>query len=101
MKPLWGFASLHIQTFDVILYPYILNRYILFCISTYSIVLCCSVFLHIQSFYVYAFLHIQSFYVYAFLHIQSFYDALYIYIFNYVVLYYYIVNSFMFCILTY
>ena len=101
MKPLWGFASLHIQTFDVILYPYILNRYILFCISTYSIVLCCSVFLHIQSFYVYAFLHIQSFYVYAFLHIQSFYDALCIYIFNYVVLYYYIVNSFMFCISTY
>ena len=90
MKPLWGFASLHIQTFDLILYPYILNRYILFCISTYSIVLCCSVFLHIQSFYVYAFLHIQSFY-----------DALCIYIFNYVVLYYYIVNSFMFCISTY
>jgi hypothetical protein len=46
---------------------YIFKPLMLFCIPTYSIDSYCSVFLHLQTFYVYAFLYIQSFY-----------DALYI-----------------------
>ena len=123
MNPLWGFASLHIQTFDLILYSYILNRFILFCISTYSIVLCCSVFLHIQSFYVlyfdiliYVVLYVNIFNYVAFISTYSIvlfcsistYSILLccsIFLHNqqfYVVLYLFVLNCFMLlCISTY
>ena len=75
-----------------VLYSYIFNRFMFFCIPTYSSTLCCSVFLYIQSFYVALYFYIFKRFIYSsvFLHIQSFY-----------VLYFYIIYRFMISVSTY